>query len=65
MWMTDYVNEIQKKLVIQYGFPPDARSLPQNVPDGEYPMEINGKLESIRIKNGRIYRRNFDPLENT
>ena len=65
MWMTDYINEIQKKLVTQYGFLPDARNLPQNVPDGCYPMEIDGKLDRIEISNGRIYCCRFDAPNET
>lgn len=55
MWMTEYINEIQKKLVSQYGFTPDTRGLPQNVPDGDYPMEIEGKLDNVKIVDGHIH----------
>lgn len=60
MWMTDYVSEIQKKLVTQYGFTPDARGLPQDVPDGQYPMTIDGKLDRVEIREGRINCCNFE-----
>jgi hypothetical protein len=53
MWMTDYIRAIQKKLIEQYGFP-EAGGLPQNVPDGDYPMEIDGKLDHVKIVNGKI-----------
>lgn len=57
--MTDYINEVQKKLVTQYGFTPDARGLPQNVPDGEYPMEIEGRMDRVLITDNRIHCCNF------
>lgn len=60
MWMTQYINEIQQKLVTQYGFTPDARGLPQDVPDGEYPMEVDGRLDRVRIEGGRISCCNFE-----
>lgn len=60
MWMNTYINEIQKRLVTQYGFTPDVRGLPQGVPDGKYPMEIDGKLDRIEIKDGFINCCNFD-----
>ena len=54
MWMTQYINEIQKKLVSQYGFVPDARGSLQ-VPDGEYSMVIDGRLDRVRIQDGMIH----------
>lgn len=62
MWMTDYIREIQRKFVSQYGFAerPNAPGLPVDVPDGEYPMTIDGKLDHVRVEDGKISCCNFD-----
>jgi hypothetical protein len=58
--MTDYVREIQRQLVERYHFPADGRGLPQGVPDGDYPMEINGRLDRVRVEGGYIRCCRFD-----
>ncbi|HSX23225.1 MAG TPA: hypothetical protein VLE97_10680 [Gaiellaceae bacterium] len=62
MWMTSYIREIQRQLVCQYGFAerPDAPGIPADVPDGEYPMTIDGKLDHVRISGGKIHCCNFE-----
>jgi hypothetical protein len=62
MWMTDYISAIQAKLVSQYGFAerPDAPGVPVDVPDGQYLMEIAGKLDHVRIVDGKINCCNFE-----
>lgn len=61
MWMTSYINEIQKKLVTEYGFLPDPKTgLPQNVPDGKYPMTIDGMRDTVCMIDGEIHCCNFD-----
>lgn len=62
MWMTDYIREIQRQLIEKYGFRerPDAPGVPLSVPDGEYPMTIEEKLDRVRITGGRIHCCNFD-----
>lgn len=62
MWMTDYIREIQRQLVAHYGFAerPDAPGIPASVPDGEYPMMIDGKLDRVRIEGGNISCCNFE-----
>ena len=45
--------------IIKYKIKPKAGSLKddpvfENVPDGEYPMKIDGKLDYVRIKNNFI-----------
>lgn len=65
MWMTDYIREIQKKFITQYGFAenPDKPGLPIHVPDGEYLMEIDSKLDLVKVVNGYINCCNFDKSE--
>ena len=62
MWMTSYIREIQRQFVSHYGFDerPDAPGVPVAVPDGEYPMMIEGKLDRVRIQAGKISCCNFE-----
>lgn len=63
MWMTQYIQEIQRQLVAVYEFPANPKNgLPMGVPDGEYPMRIQGKTDNVRILNGKIECCNF-PLD--
>lgn len=59
--MTTYIAEIQRQLIDVYGFPsrPDMVGVPQSVPDGDYPMTIEGKLDHVRVEGGRIHCMNF------
>lgn len=59
MWMTGYIRKIQEKLITQYHFAKNENGLPKDVPDGEYPMEIDGKLDNVKIKDGKISCCNF------
>lgn len=61
MWMTNYIGEIQRQLIVKYRFKenPEKPGIPLDVPDGKYPMTIEGKLDRVRIKNGRIECCNF------
>ncbi len=63
MWMTDYIREIQRQFIEVYGFPehPEKPGVPVNVPDGEYPMEIEGKTDYVRIEDGNIMCCNNTP----
>ncbi|MBX4211432.1 MAG: hypothetical protein KW806_01385 [Candidatus Yanofskybacteria bacterium] len=58
--MTNYIGEIQRQLVEVYHFSTNEKGLPTNVPDGEYPMTIEGKVDKVRIVNGGINCCNFD-----
>jgi len=62
MWMTGYIQEIQRQLIEQYGIREDPvrPGVPLDVPDGEYPMTIEGKLDHVRINNGKISCCNFE-----
>lgn len=59
--MLAYIAKIQQKLIDQYGLTArvDGPGIPAHVPDGDYPMEINGKLDRVRIVNGFIHCCNF------
>ncbi len=54
--MIFYIAEIQRQLAEVYGFLPDM----SNVPDGDYPMTIDGKLDRVVIKDGMISCCNFE-----
>ncbi len=62
MWMTDYIREIQRQFVEVYGFEehPDKPGVPRHVPDGEYPMTIEGKLDHVKVEKGKINCCNFE-----
>jgi hypothetical protein len=60
--MLEYIDEIKRQFIAEYGFAenPEKPGVPLDVPDGEYPMTINGKLDNVRIVNGMIYCCNFE-----
>jgi hypothetical protein len=62
MQMISYINEIKRLLIDQYGFKEDplCPGVPVDVPDGNYPMEIEGKIDYVRIEHGKINCCNFD-----
>ena len=63
MWMTDYIKEIKRQFRDVYGFTPLPGSTDQevlvDVPDGEYPMTIEDKLDCVRIVRGTVNCCNF------
>lgn len=63
MWMTDYIREIKKQFRTKYHFKPSRMEgkepIFDNIPDGEYPMKIEGKIDHVRITNGGISCCNF------
>lgn len=63
MWGSSYIEAIQRKFIDQYGFPenPDKPGLPMGVTDGDYPMEIDGKLDHVKVVDGKIHCCNFEP----
>jgi hypothetical protein len=71
MWMTDYIREIKRQFVEVYGLarrmdqPDNPEIVPIHVPDGDYPMTIEGKLDRVKIVNGFISCCNFDPTPKT
>jgi hypothetical protein len=62
MWMTDYIKAIQQHFIDVLGFEENSESsgCPINVPDGEYKMLIDGKVDRVVIKDGMIHCCNFD-----
>lgn len=64
MWMTGYIQEIQRQLIKRYGFREDPKrpGVPLDVTDGDYPMTIEGKLDRVRVEGGKINCCNFEPL---
>jgi hypothetical protein len=62
MWMSAYIQEIQRQLVEVYGLPenPDMPGVPMSVPDGDYPMTIDDKVDRVEITNGTIDCCNFE-----
>ena len=62
MWWSDYIREIQRQFVEVYNFPenPESPGLPMDVPDGDYPMTIEGKLDNVKIIDGKISCCNFE-----
>lgn len=63
--MLSYIAEIQRQLVEVYGFPRRTdvtQCVPQDgVPDGHYPMTINGKVDHVYIDGGHIFCGNSKP----
>lgn len=55
-----YIREVQKGLIEQHGFEKNEYGVPKNVPDGYYPMIIEGKLDHVEIKDGYIDCCNFE-----
>ena len=62
MWMTDYIKAIQHYFINELGFEESSESpgCPSNVPDDEYKMLIDGKVDRVVIKGGMIHCCNFD-----
>ena len=63
--MMDYINAIKRKMIDQYGFPENPNNpgcVLGDVPDGSYPMTIDGKLDNVRIVNGKISCCNFETV---
>lgn len=63
-----YINEIKIQFRDNYKFVPSGGTendpLFDNIPDGVYPMEIEGKIDYVRIKGEGISCCNFDRPEN-
>lgn len=66
MWMSDYIRAVKQCLRDEHGFSPKESSDDENdpifdgIPDGVYPMTIEGRLDRVRIEDGRINCCNFD-----
>lgn len=64
MWCTDYIIEIKKQFRDVYNFIPDrivgGEPCFNNIPDGTYPMTIEGRLDNVKIVAGSISCCNWD-----
>jgi hypothetical protein len=66
MFMTEYIREIKRQFRDVYGFiSPPGSSNPDlmfdegRIPDGEYPMTIDGKVDHVRIVRGALHSDNI------
>jgi len=63
MSMIQYIAEIRKQMRDKYGFKPNGGTIEEplfdSIPDGEYPMEIDGKVDNVVVKNNSISCCNF------
>jgi len=57
--MTEYIAEIQRQLIANYGFEPGPNGCPKDVPDGAYPMLIKKELDLVVGAGGKIWCCNF------
>lgn len=57
--MLEYIAAVKRGLRDHHGFNPLPGSTENepllDVPDGDYPMEINGRLDHVQIRNGKIH----------
>lgn len=70
--MREYIAKVKQGFRDQHHFIPtagtNAEPVFEHIPDGEYPMLIDGKIDYVRIENARIHCQNFlhnqqpDPL---
>lgn len=64
MWMFTYIIEVKKQLRDVYDFTPSRTSggepCFEHIPDGDYPMKIDGKLDHVKVVSNHISCYNFD-----
>lgn len=58
MGWNEYFNEVRRQLMARCG--PDAEGW-HAIPDGEYPMTIDGRLDRVRVEGGQIYCLDYYP----
>jgi len=62
--MFDYINKVRRGFRDQHGFKPASGTKEEpifdNIPDGVYPMDIDGKTDNVKILNGQISCCNFE-----
>ncbi len=62
--MLEYIRSVKRGMRDQHGFKPtygtDEDPNFDNIPDGKYPMTIDGKVDSVEIKGGKIFFCNFE-----
>lgn len=58
MWMTDYIREIKRQFRDVYHMKPSRTVGDEpcfnHIPDGEYPMKIEGKTDYVRVTDNSI-----------
>lgn len=54
MTMISYLTEIQRQFIDVWGFTKGENGCPQNVPNGAYPMIIDGELDLVLVIHGMI-----------
>lgn len=63
MWMTDYIQAVKRDFRDVYGFKPSGGTkeepLFERIPDGDYPMEIEGKTDHVKVENGKLHVARF------
>ena len=57
--MIEYITEIQRQFIENYGIEKGRNGCPVHVPDGSYPMMIGGDLDLVLIRDGKINCCNF------
>lgn len=61
--MLQYISKVKRQFRDKYGFIPtggtEKEPLFDNIPDGVYPMEIDGKVDYVKIKGDSISCCNF------
>jgi len=64
MRMLEYAAAVKRGLRDVHGLTPtggtDQEPTFDNIPDGEYPMEINGEIDRVRVTDDRLFMCNFD-----
>lgn len=65
MWMTDYIRAVKRGLRDEHKFTTREGSSKDDpvfdgIPDGKYPMTIEGRLDRVRLVDGKINCCNFD-----
>ena len=63
--MTNYIQEIKRQFRDVYHFTPSSigpgdEPLFDAIPDGEYPMTIEGKVDHVKITDGMIHCCQFE-----
>lgn len=64
MWWLKYIAEVKRGFRDIHGLTPTGGTEQDptfdNIPDGEYLMEINGKMDRVRVTDDRLFMCNFD-----
>lgn len=62
--MLEYIRSVKRGMRDQHGFQStggtDEDPNFDNISDGKYPMTIDGKVDSVEIKGGKIFCCNFE-----